>query len=701
MTEKGKRLGRYRLEELLGQGGMAEVWRATDERLGRTVAVKAILAVHAREGHFRERFRAEARLVASLDHPNILPVFDYGDEEGLPYLVMPYLEGGTLRDRMVGSPVPFAQAVSWIRQLGDALDAAHEAGILHRDVKPANVLIRRDDRLALADFGIAKMLESSTGLTATGMVVGTPIYMAPEQAQGKPATPASDRYALAVLAYELLSGKPPFDGESALSLMHQHVTAPAPPLSSFVHGLPGGLDPVFERALAKDPERRPPTCRAFAHELLAFVPTGAGLEIERATAPWSLAERTSPTVYEATPKRLAERAAARPSSLTSEPTISTAPRVSRRTLLAAGVAAAGVVVLAGGWLLAPRSRPAAEGPASAVPGPSPAAAPAEPVPGTVKVVELPVPTVPPVPAGPPPEAGTPVRPPEIRAASEDAPGPFPPGAAETAGPGINSGTGSDAERRAAQSRLDPFLNGGKRPARADFVEAARTAQAALEEDPLNPGARALEQYALGGIAYVDRKDGDAWRHLLAAQAVAGRPAASDLKIPRAIVGPPRGGTGASWELALAYGDARREAGPLIAADLENSPGDPRALLGRAWLRRMERRSADAVADATAVFESQPPRILAASAAELIADEHAAQRRWEEAVRWYREAALPQGPESARAGWEGGRILEERLGRADEARELYSAACHAGNRRACVESGEPAPRPHLFPRRRGP
>ena len=283
MTQKGRRLGRYRLEELLGQGGMAEVWRATRRTPRADGRREGDPRRPPRDGHFRERFQTEARLVASLDHPNILPVYDYGDEGGVPYLVMPYLDGGTLRDRMVGSPVPFAQAVSWIRQLGDALDAAHAAGILHRDVKPANVLIRRDDRLALADFGIAKMLESPTGLTATGMVVGTPIYMAPEQAQGKPATPASDRYALAVLAYELLSGKPPFDGESALALMHQHVTAPAPLLSSAVYGLPAGLDPVFEQALAKEPERRPPTCRAFAGQLFAFVPTGTGLDLERAT----------------------------------------------------------------------------------------------------------------------------------------------------------------------------------------------------------------------------------------------------------------------------------------------------------------------------------------------------------------------------------------------------------------------------------
>ncbi|MBK9968106.1 MAG: protein kinase [Holophagales bacterium] len=393
MTQQGRRLGRYRLEELLGQGGMAEVWRAVDERLGRTVAVKVILSAHLRDGGLRERFQHEARLVASLDHPNILPVYDYGDEDGVPYLVMPYLDGGTLRDRMVGSPIPFAQAVSWIHQLGDALDAAHAAGILHRDVKPANVLVRKDDRLALADFGIAKMLESPTGLTRTGMVVGTPIYMAPEQAQGKPATPASDRYSLAVLAYELLSGRPPFDGESALSLMHQHVTAPAPLLSSAVHGLPAGLDPVFEQALAKEPERRPLTCRALARQLFAFVPTGTGFDLERATTPWARVEQSSPTVFEATPKRLAERAV-RGSELTSQPTISTSPQPTRRALFALGGAVAGAVLLAGAWFLVPRSRPE-QGPAAQGAVPSAASAPvptAAASAGEVKAVDLPVPT---------------------------------------------------------------------------------------------------------------------------------------------------------------------------------------------------------------------------------------------------------------------------------------------------------------------
>ena len=707
MTEKGRRLGRYRLDELLGQGGMAEVWRATDERLNRTVAVKVILANHARDAHFRQRFQTEAQLVASLDHPNILPVYDYGDEEGLPYLVMPFLEGGTLRDRMVGAPVPFPQAVSWIRQLGDALDAAHAAGILHRDVKPANVLIRKDDRLALADFGIAKMLEGSTGLTATGMVVGTPIYMAPEQAQGKPATPASDRYALAVLAYELLSGKPPFDGESALALMHQHVTSPAPRLSSSVYGLPSGLDPVFERALAKEPERRPSTCRAFAEELLVFVPTGTGLEVERATTPWARVDATSPTVYEATPKRHAARPAARPatrgSALTSEPTISTSPQPSRRTYFAAAGAIVGVALLGGAWLLVPRRAPSPAAPAAPAAAPAPVSSPAaaEPPAGAVRVVDVPLPAPPvpaPTPAPPQPSPATDVP----RVVATRPPAPAPPGASEPAAPPPPGEPASDAALRAARVRLDPVARGGTRPTRGDFEAAGKVARAVLEREPDKAGAEALELYARGGIAYLEHRDDEAVRQVLAAQAAAGRTGAWDYRFSRGLAERWRGGSGPEgWELALAYGDARLEAEGLIARDLARDPRDPRALLGRAALRRMERRSPEAIADATTVWQSHPQSALAAAAAELLADEYATLGTWEEAARWYRTAAIPQSPFTSRAGWEGGRILKEKLGRADEARELWVVACRAGNRKACLAAGEPETRPRPFARRRGP
>ncbi len=723
MTQQGRRLGRYRLETLLGQGGMAEVWRAVDERLGRTVAVKVILTAHLRDGNLRERFHHEARLVASLDHPNILPVYDYGDEDGVPYLVMPYLDGGTLRDRMVGSPIPFAQAVSWIHQLGDALDAAHAAGILHRDVKPANVLIRKDDRLALADFGIAKMLESPTGLTRTGMVVGTPIYMAPEQAQGKPATPASDRYSLAVLAYELLSGKPPFDGESALSLMHQHVTAPAPLLSSAVYGLPGGLDPVFEQALAKEPERRPSTCAAFARQLFAFVPTGTGLDLERATTPWARVEQTLPTVLEATPKRLAERTSARGSELTSQPTLSTSPQPSRRALFALAGAAAGAVLLVGAWFLVPRSRPeqgsVAQGAASAtIATPAPTAAtPA----GEAKVVDLPLPTAiaAPRPGERPAMAPSPasqtnyvqeeprpgpggVPPPGRNEASTvgEAVAPAPPGV-----PAVPSGEGGgprgDGGLRAYRARLDPVLRNGERPSAADYAAAARSAKELLDSGAGGPGAKGLLFYAQGGLAYLDRRDDEALRLLFKAQAT-GMKGAGDVPLPPLLGGRERSRGGVEgWELALSYADARREAAALIGKALAASPADSRALLGRAVLHRMEQRSADAIADATKVFGANPSGSLGSAAASLIGDESASARDWETAVQWYRRAAIPESPSTAHAGWEAGRILEERLGRADEARDLYRAACRAGNRESCLKSGEAPPRPQLFPRRRRP
>ena len=704
MTQKGRRLGRYRLEELLGQGGMAEVWRAADERLGRTVAVKVIHSAHLRDGHFRERFHREAQLVASLDHPNVLPVYDYGDEEGVPYLVMPYLDGGTLRDRMVGSPIPFAQAVSWIHQLGDALDAAHAAGILHRDVKPANVLIRRDDRLALADFGIAKMVESPTGLTATGMVVGTPIYMAPEQAQGKPATPASDRYALAVLAYELLSGKPPFDGESALALMHQHVTAPAPLLSSAVYGLPAGLDPVFEQALAKEPERRPPTCRAFARQLFAFVPTGTGVDFERATAPWARVDASSPTVYEATPKRLAERAAARGSELTSEPTISTSPQPTRRALFALAGAVAGVVLLAGAWFLVPRSRPDA-GPARAEPVPlrpplRRPSAPAEPPTGEVKVVDLPVPTRRSSADGPKADrrpAARPSRRRRLRAAAGPAPPrahpfrrkgePAAPAAKGLSGPPTPGSTRSFGAESARRERTSRRPHGPRR----------RSSTAAREGRAPEGSCSTRREGSPTSTAGTTRPSASSSRR----RWPEGRDSGTCRSRRVSVAGSRIGGGIEGWELALGYGDARREAEGLLAKALAGNPADPRALLGRAVLHRMERRSADAIADATTVFNSNPPGSLGAAAASLIGDENASRRDWEEAVRWYRRAAVPQSPSTAHAGWEGGRILEEGLGRAEEARELYGAACRAGNRESCVKIGESPPRPRLFPGRRRP
>src|SRR5581483_9191148 len=234
----GDSLGRYRLEELIGQGGMAVVYRAVDAVLGRTVAVKVIRPAYTENPQFLERFLHEARVVASLDHPNILPLYDFGEAEGAPYLVLPYLPGGSLADRMKGRPTPLALVAAWLIQLAGALDAAHARGVLHRDVKPGNVLVNKDGRLALGDFGIARLAEATTRLTATGMVVGTPVYMAPELARGGDATPASDRYALAVMTYEMLAGRPPFRGTNPLSILHQQVHEPVPALQPQLPELP-------------------------------------------------------------------------------------------------------------------------------------------------------------------------------------------------------------------------------------------------------------------------------------------------------------------------------------------------------------------------------------------------------------------------------------------------------------------------------
>ncbi|MGA7993268.1 MAG: serine/threonine-protein kinase, partial [Thermoanaerobaculia bacterium] len=274
----GTALGRYRLLERAGMGGMSEVWKAEDETLKRTVAVKVILGPVAQDQTFRERFLREARLVAGLEHPNVLPVYDYGtatiDGAELSYLVMPLVAGGSLKNRLAG-PVPPPLAVTWLTAIADALDHAHAKGILHRDIKPANVLMDSQGRPLLADFGLARSVDATSGLTATGTVMGTPLYMAPEQATGGALDGRADEYALAVVAFELLSGRVPFLADSPLAVLHQQVTAPPPPLSAALPGSPAAADAVLAKALAKSPRERYGTCAAFVAalgEALGVVP---------------------------------------------------------------------------------------------------------------------------------------------------------------------------------------------------------------------------------------------------------------------------------------------------------------------------------------------------------------------------------------------------------------------------------------------
>ena len=313
----GTVLGRYRLLERAGVGGMSEVFTAEDETLKRIVAVKVIFGPVAADSTFRERFLREARLVAGLEHPNVLPVFDYGtttvDGAEVSYLVMPLVAGGSLKGRVAG-PVPPALAISWLSAIASALDHAHSKGILHRDVKPGNVLMDAQGRPLLADFGLARSAEVSSGLTATGTVLGTPLYMAPEQAMGVNLDGRADQYALAVIAFELLAGRVPFSAESPLAVLHQHVSTPPPPLSTVLPGTAASVDAVLSRGLAKKPEDRFGSCSAFVAAL------GAALAVPGAasTVPQAVHEPSYAATVVSAPA-LSPGALAAPASLGSKP----------------------------------------------------------------------------------------------------------------------------------------------------------------------------------------------------------------------------------------------------------------------------------------------------------------------------------------------------------------------------------------------
>jgi hypothetical protein len=247
---------------------MGEVYRATDSVLERKVAVKLLSERYAREEEVRARFRREALAAARLSGtPHVITVFDVGEHKEQPYIVMEYLDGGSVHDRLrEEGHVPPGQALEWLAQAGTALDRAHAEGVVHRDVKPANLLLDRDGNVVVTDFGIASTTGVDT-LTLPGTVLGTAGYLSPEQARGESATAASDRYALGVVAFELLTGRRPYEGDTAATEAFAHVTAPVPSAEKIHPELPDGVDAVLERALAKDPEDRPATCAQFVADL--------------------------------------------------------------------------------------------------------------------------------------------------------------------------------------------------------------------------------------------------------------------------------------------------------------------------------------------------------------------------------------------------------------------------------------------------
>lgn len=249
---EGTRLGRYLLRNRLGRGGMSEVYLATDERMHRDVAVKVVSSAHA---DYVERFQREAEAIGRLQHDHILPAFDFGEQLPWYYLVMPYIDYCTLLDKIKKGPLPLDYAGELLMQIASGLQYAHDHGVIHRDIKPSNILLRDDHFIYLADFGLARSVEGADKVTQTGVLLGTPEYMAPELADG-PANKSSDIYALGILLYQMITGRMPFTGDTPLSVyLKQMRESPTPP-SRINPAIPRAVDAVILRALEKDPRRR-------------------------------------------------------------------------------------------------------------------------------------------------------------------------------------------------------------------------------------------------------------------------------------------------------------------------------------------------------------------------------------------------------------------------------------------------------------
>ena len=297
---------RYRVVRHIASGGMASVWEAEDLLLGRLVAVKLLAAHFAADEGARERFQREARTAAQVsDQPHVVTIYDVGEHRDQAFIVMEHFGGGTVADRIraarkAGEKLPRKTVLRWLREAAAGLDVAHAAGIVHRDVKPANLLLDVRERLAVGDFGIARLADD-TQMTQTGQVLGTAAYLSPEQALGRPATAASDRYALAVVAYELLVGSRPFSGGPPTAQARQHVEAPPPRASQAAPDLRPAIDGVLVRGLAKEPSERPGAAAELVGEIERALDADAPAVVEP-TRPIAAVAPTQPTV-KAPPRR--------------------------------------------------------------------------------------------------------------------------------------------------------------------------------------------------------------------------------------------------------------------------------------------------------------------------------------------------------------------------------------------------------------
>ncbi len=277
----GKTVGQYQIVEQIGQGGMATIFKAYQPSIDRYVAVKILPSQFAADPNFVKRFAHEAKSIAALEHPHILPVHDFGTEGKVNYMVMRYIKGGTLSDLM-GKPMPHKKLVEIVGNIARALDYAHQQGIIHRDIKPSNVLIDEHGEALLTDFGIAKIVEGSgsTQLTAAGSILGTPAYMAPEQAKSQNIDGRTDIYSLGVVLYELLTGRPPYQAETPFAIVLKHLNDPLPPPRTVDPNIPEALERVVLKAMAKDPDQRFETAGQMEqalHNALKEIETGVSV----------------------------------------------------------------------------------------------------------------------------------------------------------------------------------------------------------------------------------------------------------------------------------------------------------------------------------------------------------------------------------------------------------------------------------------
>jgi len=349
--------GKYRIERLLGKGGMGQVFLAHDLTLEREVAIKVLPPDVAQDDQVVRRFQQEAKTAAKLDHPNIIPIYRVESEGGLNYFVMKYISGTSLEDLLDKKepvPVPEIQRILW--EAACALGHAHQRGVVHRDVKPANIMFDHDGRVMLTDFGISKALQAATGFTATGMIIGTPHYMAPEQGKGAPVDGRADQYSLGVVGYRMITAELPFSGDSVHTIIYKHIYEEPPLASTKRPGIPASLTAAISRALAKEPDQRFPTMEDFATAVWPEQPVAAPAKSRGAVRPRSRATADAPT------------------EITSAPT-TPLPAAKSRKPRSRAAAVIGLVVVAavvGGYLVLNRSREpeAVPGPRSQLPAPS-------------------------------------------------------------------------------------------------------------------------------------------------------------------------------------------------------------------------------------------------------------------------------------------------------------------------------------------